>query len=391
MKPASGWLVFVRTRWTPAAMAGKMGLTWTLCLLGAAGCGSEHNPNAPAPTRDVEWVEGAWTQPVPPWGSPVRLNLPVALEDIVLGPSGGLGAFGAHEGGHVEGLNHIWIPIEPGTVVRSWADGRVTRIEDMGPRNGVDGVHEYFVTVDYGRGLVGKHLDVDVPLVAVGAVVKEGDPIGNGPSAELMLIDNQRTDGERTGGTTGSPVSPFDYLREDVKSALLARHLSEVVAPFFERGQAAGNHHPWEPYLTNQMLFHSAHRGTFAGEWILINKDWQNPDPVYFDVMTIFDVTNPYGHFQVFELMDHDWSAPGSKRNRVASWAASDGVGKFVLTFTGGVNWYALYTVDESEGRARLKTEWKQGGYPPAITSDAAVYVERAPIYLGGDADALGL
>jgi hypothetical protein len=35
--------------------------------------------------------------------------------------------------------------------------------------------------------------------------------------------------------------------------------------------------------------------------------------------------------------------------------------------------------------------EWKRGAYPDAITASAAVYTERAPIYLSGDASALGL
>jgi hypothetical protein len=206
-----------------------------------------------------------------------------------------------------------------------------------------------------------------------------------------MLIDDRRTDGERTGGTTGSPVSPFDYLRDDVKAALVARHVAEVVTPFFTTGASAGNARPWEPFLTNKMLFHADHRGTFAGEWILTNKNWRVPDPVYYDVMVLFDVSNAYGHFQRVELMDHDWSAAGNKRGVAGSWLAADGPGKLVMTVGPGASWYALYAVDESSGRAKLTMEWKQGSYPAAITANAAVYTERSPIYLGGDADALGL
>src|SRR5207248_11737262 len=109
---------------------------------------------------------------------------------------------------------------------RSWAAGTVAVVEDRGPIGPT--AHEYFITVDYGQGLVGKHLDVTLPLVKVGDKVKEGDPIANGTSAEIMLIDNNRSDGERTGGLYGSPVSPFDYLRPEVKAALMARVLAEV-------------------------------------------------------------------------------------------------------------------------------------------------------------------
>lgn len=366
------------------------------CLIvlvaGCKGDGVDGVDSPLAPAHQVTWVSDAFTQPVPSWGSPVRLALPVAIGDIMLGPGASLGAFGGHQGGHVEGLNHVWIPTRLGIPVRSWAAGTVTKIEDMGPRGTPDGRHEYFVTIDYGQGLVGKHLDVDVPLVKLGATVREGDPVGSMTgSAEFMLIDNRRTDGERTGGATGSPVSPFDYLREDVKAALVARQMAEVVTPYFSRGVEAGNARPWEPYLTNKMLFHADHRGTFVGEWILLNKSWSAPDPVYFDVMVLFDVTNPYGHFQRGELMDHDWSIPGNKKHTPATWSSSDGPGKVILTLEQGGTWYALYSVDESSGRARLTMEWKRGNYPSAITANAAVYTERAPIYLQGDAQALGL
>lgn len=363
-------------------------------LLCVAGCDASKilgNGDALAPAKPVTWVNDAWTQPVPSWGSPVRLGLPVALGDILLGGAGSLGAFGGHQGGHVEGLNHVWIPTRLGIPVRSWAAGKVTKIEDMGSRGTPDGLHEFFITIDYGQGLYGKHMDVDLPLVKVGDAVLEGGLVGNmHGSAEFMLIDNRRTDGERA-GSTGSPVSPFDYLKDDVKAALVARHVAEVAAPYFARGASAGNARPWEPYLTNPMLFHADHRGTCVGEWILTNKNWKVPDAVYYDVMVLFDVTNAYGHFQRVELMDHDWSVTGNKKGTSGAWLANDGPGKMVLTLQQGAPWYALYTVDESTGRARLTMEWKQGGYPAAITSNAAIYTERSATYLSGDAQGLGL
>jgi hypothetical protein len=211
---------------------------------------------------------------VPSWGSQVRLGLPVPLSSIILGLGAGFGAFGAHEGGHVEGLNHIWILTIAGTTVRSWAAGKVTKIEDMGDRGIGNGVHEWFITIDYGQGLVGKYLDVDTPLVKVGDTVREGDAIARAPSAEFMLIDSNRTDGERT--------------------------------------------------------------------------------------------------------VELAWSTP-------------DGAGKVVMRVANGAKFYGLYAVDESSGRAKLTIQWQTGGYPSAMTSNAAVYVERGPIYLQGDAQKLAL
>lgn len=361
-------------------------------LLAISACGpSPTGSDTPAPERPVAWVDNVWTQPVPSWGSPVRLSLPVPLQSIVLGPAGGLGAFGAHQGGHVEGLNHVWIPIVPGTTIRSWAAGKVTKIDDMGDRGAGNGTHEFFITIDYGQGLIGTHLDADKALVKVGDQLREGDPVASGPSAEFMLVDNNRTDGERTGGRIGSPVSPFDYLKDDVKAALVAKHVSEVVTPYFMRGQTAGNGRPWEPALTNPMLFHATHKGALAGEWILTNKGWKTPDPSYFDVLTIFDVANAYGRFQRFEAMDQNWSLPGSKGTASGAWAGDGTTGHAVFTAASGPTWYGLYSVDESSGRAKLTLQWQQGTFPAALSAGAAVYVERNPIYLHGDATELGL
>lgn len=359
-------------------------------FLAACSKGSD-GTTVPVAAKPTTFTADSWTQPVPSWGSPVRLGLPVPLASIVLGPGGGFGAFGAHEGGHVEGLNHIWIPTVAGTTVGSWAAGKVTKIEDMGDRGLGNGVHEWFISIDYGQGLVGKHLDVDTPLVKVGDTLREGDAVARAPSAEFMLIDNNRTDGERTDTNGGSPVSPFDYLRPDLQQQVIARHIAEVVTPFFVKGQAVGNSHPWEPALTNKMLYHADFRGQIAGEWILTNKGWSVVDPLYFDVMAIHDVTNAYGTFRNAEMMDHDWGMPGSKRTVDVTWSAPDGAGKVVMQVANGAKYYGLYAVDESSGRAKLTIQWQTGGYPAAITSNAAVYVERGPIYLQGDAQKLGL
>ena len=358
-----------------------------LLSLVLASCGGTPDPGVVIPPdRPWAWVDGAWTQPVPPWGSPVRLGLPVPLESILLGERGGLGAYGAHEGAHAEGLNHVWIPIVRGTQVNSWAAGVVTRIEDLGDRGTGDGLHEYFVTVDYGDGLIGKHLDVDTPLVAEGDHVEEGGPIAVARSAEFMLADMRRTDGERYG--SGATVSPFDYLRDDLKAALVARHVAEVVEPYFAHGMSAGASRPWEPRLTNPMLFHED--GSVAGEWVLSNKGWRMPDPSYFDVLMILDVTNDYGTFKRFEAVDNDSSLPGTKPGTAGEWVASDGPGKLRFVAPEGTR-YALYTVDESSGRATLTIEWQLGSYPTEITANAAVYVERSPLCVRCDAMELGL
>jgi hypothetical protein len=351
---------------------------------GVDGCACNGGVITPTAIIPVTWVDNAWVQPVPSWGSPVRLQLPVPVDSIILGPNGGLGFFGAHEGGHVEGLDHLWIPVTPGTVIGSWADGTVLDIQN------IDG--SYYVDIDYGQGLVGKHQVAQRVLVTVGQHVKAGDPVvvasGN---AEFNLVDYNRTDGVRTDDNGGANVSPFDYLKPDVQAALIARHVNEVVNPYFTAGSIAGNSRPWEPYLTNKILDHADHRGTFLGEWLLTNKGWTVADPLYFDVMTIHDVTNAYGHFQHIDLEDMNAPPTGSELAD-GTWVPGDSAGKFIvsMTFNGPV-YYARYAVDESGPRAKLTIEWKVGSYPASISPNAAVYIERKNVYLGLDAQELRL
>lgn len=354
-------------------------------LLGSCGGGNQ----GVVPTKEFAWQSNVMTQDIPTWGSSVRLKLPVALEDIVLGASGGTGSYGAHQGSHAEGLNHIWLPIKNGTTINSWADGKVSKIEDMGDHGIGDGSHEYFITIEYGGGLIGKHLDAKTPLVKVGDSLKAGDPVALGWSAEFQLIDNNRTDGERTGGNFGAHVSPFDYLKPDIKAEFLQKYKDEVVEPYFKKGLEIGNNRPWEPYLTNKMFFHEDYLGTFVGEWILVSKPWNEIDPLYFDVFTIFNVTNEYGSFQKAELSDHDWDIPGNKNHTDATWSAPDGDGKAIFQLRFGKTYYAIYQVDESDGRSKLTIEWQENTYPASFTSAAAVYRVRSKVYLANDVETL--
>ncbi|PKL81782.1 MAG: hypothetical protein CVV24_13465, partial [Ignavibacteriae bacterium HGW-Ignavibacteriae-3] len=107
------------------------------------GCKKE-GPVEPVPIRTPDWVYGAVTQPVPSWGSSTRLQFPAEIGQIVFGAGAGIGAFGSHQGGHPEGLNHVWIYIATANPLKSWADGKVTKIEDMGG--------EYFITIEYNGG-----------------------------------------------------------------------------------------------------------------------------------------------------------------------------------------------------------------------------------------------
>ncbi len=370
--------------------------------MGSDGCRTQSEPNPPSdttpdPTPDpgpgipevVPWVPDVLTQPVPSWGSKLRLSLPTTVDNLAL-PY--LGGFGAHAGGHVEGLDHIWLEMIQGQDVRSWASGTVTQIDDWGPY-GNDGLHEYAMIIDFGQGLIGKHAEVAQCLVKVGDKVEEGQVIAQGlpfgpyHSAEFFLTDLNRRDGIRSG--QGSSVSPFDYLNAKDKAALIERYQAEVVEPIFKQGKEDRALRPWEPALTNPVLIHRDHKGTAVGEWILADRGWSTPDPVYYDILVLLDVQNAYGTFKRLEAQDDDFSRPGFKFNASGSWVM-EGNDRIHFFLDGGQHRYARFQVDESSGRAQLRFAWRTDAYPETLDG-AALYLERAPLPRRLDAENIGV
>jgi hypothetical protein len=300
---------------------------------------------------------------------------------------GDLGAFGAHEGGHPEGLDHVWLYKTTDDQVKSWADGTVTRIDVYSDQT--------MITIDYGNGLQGKHMSIASASVALGQTVKAGDVVALGIHGslnnEFQLMDENRGDGIKTDVDGYSYVSPFDYLEASQQAALVALYQAQVVTPFFTLGQEGNAGKPWEPYLTNRTLFHAQNRGTLIGEWVLSNRNWNIPDPLYFDILTINDATNAYGHFSKFCATDYS-SGPGSKGILDGDFSLPGPPGQVLFTYRGSTTptWYGLYQVDESGGRAIMTLEWNAQAFPAAIFANAAVYYERGPYYVERDAQLLG-
>lgn len=344
------------------------------------GCKKE-NPVEPIPIRTPDWVYGTITQPVPSWGSSTRLQLPALVGQIVLGPGGGIGAFGSHQGGHPEGLDHVWIDIILGIPVRSWADGKVTRIEDMGG--------EYFITIEYNNGLIGKHMEVKTPLVSVGQQVKAGDPVCYGltygamQSAEFMLNDKNRNDGE-SAGSSSSYVSPFDYLRTDIRESLEQAYYANVIQPYLSLGKDAGSNHPAEPYLTNQLLFHKYHKNTIAGEWLLKSKWGAGGAP---DILTLIDADNQY--YKGKKIIAADNGGTGQHVYE-GSWTVDNASHQFTFT-SNQVTYYGLFELNESGARATLKIEYRTDTFPSSFSSAASLYIERSNIPIVTDAQELGV
>jgi len=345
-----------------------------------SGCKKE-SPVEPVSIRTPDWVYGAITQPVPSWGSSTRLQFPAGIGEIVFSAGAGIGAFGSHQGGHPEGLNHVWIYIATSSPVKSWADGKVTKIEDTGG--------EYFLTIQYNDGLLGKHMDVKTPIVSVGQLVKAGDPVcygsmyGGMQSAEFMLNDKNRNDGE-VAGSEGSYVSPFDYLRDDIRHSLEAAYTANVIQPYLSAGKAVGSQRPVEPYLTNQIIFHKYHKNSIAGEWLLKSKWGAGGSP---DIVTLIDADNEFYKGKIVEAADN----VGSGQHLFdGTWTVDAAVNHFSFITDKGT-YYGLYELNESGERALLKIEYQTGSYPAAFTSNAAQYIERANMPIATDAQNMGV
>jgi len=334
--------------------------------------------------RPQAWVKNAITQPVPEGASKVRLILPAPLDAI---PLDEIGAFGAHRWGHPEGLDHEWISIEKRVPVGSWADGEVVSVR-IEPGYGGDG-KEYSILVYYGDGLWGEHMHVKTPLVKEGQRVKAEDPVAYGkdlenPSyhfGEFNLVDQHRRDGVQTwhkfikGGTF---VSPFDYLRDDVKKALEEEWQKEILSQFSTMTDYNSiTPTPWEPYLTNPLLFHKDHKGTLVGEWFLRSRPWALDDAP--DILILLPVQSPY--YQRGRVMAVDDPA-GGPYDFHGDWNA-DYAQNRIMFETGQETLYGIFELDESGTQAKLKLEYQKESYPTNFSSRAQIYTEREFISQG--------
>lgn len=337
-----------------------------------------------------EWIPDVMTQPVPKGASQTRLVLPAPVNKILLKT---LGTFGAHQGAHIEGLNHEWIGIKNDIPIGSWGDGTVTRLNS---NNGM-----WKLRINFGDGLFGEYMEIKTPLVKVGDTVKARQPIGYGitlqrdpeyQSGEFVLGDAHRQDGVRSWVTSGSAVSPFDYLEDTAKQELVDAFTKEVIEPYIAKGQMIETITSWEPYLTNPMFLHKNHKGTLVGEWLLMNKKWNEKDPASYEVITFLKSA----------------STKYYPRQR-AMGISSDTINDRLTTYFGGdvdIDYikknFSIYTndgvirgifeLDESGPRAKFKTEYRlRGSYPESFSENALIYIERQPIGVREDAVNLGM
>lgn len=338
-----------------------------------------------------------FTYTLPSGASPIRLSLPAEIEDIFYSEKTGVGGFGLHAGGHIEGLDHVWIELKPGTPVRSWADGVV---EDVRLSGMVD-EGEYHITINYGQNLIGIHMEIETPYVKKGDRVKRGQEVGIGlsfdpgqSSAELSLIDLGRTDGVRYDGHGGKGVyvSPYDYLADSEKIKLVEAYKKYVIEPYQRSGSQEGlfvMFAPYQPYLTNKLFLHKGNEGKLSGAWYCLSSKWGQNYPN--DMLTFIEADNPYYKGNVVLATDDrdegqrtDWSIKGT-------FEVDYEKGQVKMINYDGTGYFGIFEIDESGDRAKLKIEYQQGSYPSEFSSNAIIYIERSNLSRRADAFALGL
>jgi len=336
------------------------------------------------------WVPDSMTQPVPPGASKTRLtSLPAPIDKIILTK---IGAFGSHQGAHIEGLDHEWINIEDGTPIGSWGDGEVARVYGG---KADDPTSVWRVVINFGDGLWGEYMEIKTPLVKVGDQVKGGQPIGFGVpaytspgyhSAEFILADEHRRDGVQAWIVDkGSAVSPFDYLQEDIQQSLIDEFTKQVIEPYIAKGQSIETVAPWEPYLTNPMLLHKDHKGTLVGEWLLTSKAWEG-EGIY-EMLTFLPPTKYYPHQRAVAI---DMDQNNRFVNYFSGFSEIDYTTKRLVIETDIETLYGIFDLDESGPRATLKLEYQTGSYPETFGESSNIYTERAAIGAREDGYNLG-
>ena len=326
------------------------------------------------------------------------MSLPAEIEDFFYGDKTGVGGFGLHAGGHIEGLDHVWIELKPGTPVKSWADGVV---EDVS-LSGMVGEGEYHITINYGQNLIGIHMEIETSYVKKGDRVEKGQEVGMGmsfdpgqSSAEFSLIDLGRTDGVKYNGYGGKGVyvSPYDYLEDTEKKKLVEAYKKYIIEPYQRNGSREGlfiMFEPYQPYLTNNLFLHEGNEGKLSGAWYCLSSKWEQGYPN--DILTFIEADNPYYKGNVVLTADdrdegrkNDWSINGTFEVDYENGQVK------ITTNYGETVYYGIFEIDESEDRAKLRIEYQKGSYPAEFSSETITYIERSNLSRRADAFALGL
>jgi hypothetical protein len=354
--------------------------------------GSNGTPDEYIAARpDPEFDNFTWT--LPTGASSLRLSLPADIDDFIVDGGMNIGGYGLHAGGHVEGLGHTWISLKKGTPVKSWADGVVLDVWIDDPPDG-----EYKIEIDYGHNLIGGHAEILTPLVEIGDYVTRGQEIALGmgsgySSAEFSLTDAGRNDSimqlNASGpGYRGSHASPFDYLEDDDKRALVEAYKEYVIDPYVQDETIVGYFEPYQPYLTNDPLLHRSNPGKLTGSWLLISSNWSCEPPN--DFLFFIEADNPYFTGNIVKSQeDSCWDAEWELNGEFEVDYDTNHI--LVKKNRDGDKTFGLFEINESGERAILTIEFQNDAYPSSFTNNALTYIQRDSIGVRIDGMNLGV
>ena len=319
---------------------------------------------------DPEFDNYLWTLPV--GASPVRLNLPAAIDDFLFTQEAGIAVYGSHSNDHINGLVNIWIDLAGDTPVKSWANGTVSAVSLV---NGY-----YSVEIDYGNNLVGLHGVIMSTDLSVGETVSAGQVIGMGKGqipnqtgSGFALIDRGRTDGP-SGWNGGVYVSPFDYLNNEDKGLLVSAYISHVVDTYDPANPSARKwgFEPYEPYLTNKYYLHSGNSGRLTGVWHL--KD----APVGYgfpnDILTFIEAETPSYRGNHVMAQDYENGNLFTKWFINGTYEVDYVMGRIKIYDNDGEVHYGIFKIDESNEKSILTIEYQEGAFPDSFGSKSYAY-----------------
>lgn len=216
-------------------------------------------------------------------------------------------------------------------------------------------------------------MEIITSIVDVGDSVSRGDPVGYGmryfpgqQSAEFGLVDRDRTDGIWVGD--GAAVSPYDYLVEEEKLALVAAHEAHTVEKYGRDPRITWLFDASQPYLTNPLLIHTGNDGRLTGEWYLYSSPWEPGWPN--DMLSFIEAENPWYTGNVILSADYsDMYAEGYQLK--GTFDVDYERGRIKIFNDDGKRYYGIFEIDESGDRARLRIKYQRYRYPEEFTEDA--------------------
>ena len=206
-------------------------------------------------------------------------------------------------------------------------------------------------------------------------------------SAEFCLIDRGRRDG--IWSHDGVNVSPYDYLREEEKQALVEAYKAHTVEKYGKDPRITWLFDASQPYLTNPLLIHAVNEGTLTGEWFLLSHPWEPGWPN--DMLILIEADNPW--YTGGRVLANDDSDEDSQPRNIDGTFEVDYERGRILIYNqkyGGIL-FGLFEVDEAGERALLRVEFDEYRYPEEFTEDALVYIERTNLGRRMDAVELGV